>query len=108
MSGRGGAMQTYWDRVLNNRVSRRRAMATAGGAGAAAALLAACGGSNSEDSGAGKGQKDSSGLLFTPSDETKNAKRGGMHVAIQGNGLVTHDPHRIGAHTTVTARTYSQ
>ena len=55
---------SYWNRVLEGRVSRRRAIATTGAFGAAAAFLAACGGSDDGGSGGGaSGPKDSSGLL---------------------------------------------
>jgi ABC-type transport system substrate-binding protein len=95
----------YWDRVVNNRISRRRALALTGGTAAAAAFLAACGGGDSETTGA---PKDSSGLLFEPVDETKQAKRGGTYFGLQGNVYVTHDPHRIGAHGAVAQRGFSQ
>jgi peptide/nickel transport system substrate-binding protein len=40
-------MQSYWDRLLNGRMTRRRALAATGMAAGAAALLAACGGGDS-------------------------------------------------------------
>jgi ABC-type transport system substrate-binding protein len=69
----------YWDRVLNQRVARRRAIAVSGGAVVSAALLAACGG------GQDSGSKETSGstskgsdLLAKIEDTTKSAKRGGV------------------------------
>jgi ABC-type transport system substrate-binding protein len=67
----------YWTRTLSQRLSRRRALA-AGGAGAlGAAFLAACGGDKGDSGGAGA-QKDSSGLVFKPTDTTKQAAKGGI------------------------------
>jgi ABC-type transport system substrate-binding protein len=99
-------MQNYWQRVLTTRTSRRRALAATGATAASAAFLAACGGD--EGSGGNGGTKDTSGLVYTPEDETKSAKHGGRHISVQSNGLVTHDPHRIGAHGIMAARVYSQ
>ena len=96
-------MKVYWQRVLDRRITRRKALAATGAAAGAAALLAACGGGEG-----GGAPKDSSGLLWTPVDESKNAKAGGTYVTVQVNGLVTHDVHRIGAHGGIAGRGYSQ
>jgi len=89
-------------------MSRRRALVITGAGAAGAAFLAACGGSSSDNKGGGGGG-DSSGKLFKPVDETKNAIRGGRHIGVQQNGIATAiDPHVIGAHTTVVQRIYSQ
>jgi ABC-type transport system substrate-binding protein len=40
---------SYWDKLLDKRVTRRRGLAIAGGSAAAAAFLAACGGGGDED-----------------------------------------------------------
>lgn len=107
-------MRSYWDKAVNQRMSRRRALVATGSVTGAAAFLAACGsdsgGSTATGNGNGQtgGQPDTSGMLHTPVDETTNARHGGRHISIQGNALVTHDPHLIGAHTTVIGRTYSQ
>ena len=66
---------SYWSRVLEQRLSRRRALAATGAAAASAAFLAACGGSDSDSGGGGSG--DTSGLLTTPTDTTNVARRGG-------------------------------
>ena len=65
---------SYWNRVLDKRLTRRRAIAATGATSAAAALLAACGGGDSGDS----GPVDKSGLLAKPEDTTKQARRGGI------------------------------
>ena len=97
---------SYWNNVLNQRTSRRRAIVGTGTAAAAAALLAACGGS---DGGGGSGSKDKSSLLYKPVDETKSAKRGGTYIGLQPNGIATGiDPHAIGAYGGVVQRAYSQ
>lgn len=98
-------MRDYWTRTLSQRVSRRRALAATGSMTAAAAFLAACGGS---DSSSPSTPKDTSGLLFTPINESAQAKRGGTYFGLQGNVYVTHDPHRIGAHSAVAQRGFSQ
>jgi len=69
-------MASYWDKVLDKRVSRRRALAASGGLAMGAAILSACGGGGEE--GGGGGAKDTSGLITTPEDTSKSAKRGGV------------------------------
>ncbi len=104
-------MQTYWQRALSGRVTRRRAIAATGASAAAAAFLAACGGgssNNNSTSTGGSGPKDTSGLLWSPVDETKNAKAGGTYVSAQTNAPSSLDPHAIGAHVAVVQRSYSQ
>ena len=66
-------MQSYWSKVLNNRIHRRRALAMTGSTALDAALLAACGGG-----GNGGGQPDASSLITQPEDTSKQAKRGGI------------------------------
>jgi peptide/nickel transport system substrate-binding protein len=65
-------MPDYWTRTLAARLSRRRALSASGVALAGAALVAACGGNESD------GAKDTSSLLATPTDTTKQAKRSGV------------------------------
>jgi peptide/nickel transport system substrate-binding protein len=64
--------ESYWQRIVETRLSRRRAMATTGAAAAGAAFLAACGGGD-------KGSGDKSGLVTSPVDTSKQAKRGGTN-----------------------------
>ena len=68
-------MASYWDNVLTKRIGRRRALAATGGLAAGAALLAACGGGDGDGDGGGP----VSGLLYTPVDTSKSAKRGGVY-----------------------------
>jgi peptide/nickel transport system substrate-binding protein len=64
--------QSYWDRLLFKRIGRRRALAAAGTGALAAAMAAACGGDDDSSTPA-----DRSGFLASPTDQTKEAKRGG-------------------------------
>src|SRR5688572_7794662 len=82
--------QGYWSKTLRTQISRRRALATTGSATIAAALLAACGGSS--DSGG-----ESSGLIYTPVDRTKEAKKGGVLKTALGEETTTWDPSQSGA-----------
>jgi ABC-type transport system substrate-binding protein len=85
---------SYWDRTLNRRISRRRALRYGGGMAAAAAFLAACGGDDDDDSGGttggstsggttsggGGGGAQQSGLLTQAEDTFAQAKRGGQLI----------------------------
>ncbi|HLF77446.1 MAG TPA: ABC transporter substrate-binding protein [Dehalococcoidia bacterium] len=62
----------YWNRTLQQKLSRRRAIGGASALGASAAFLAACGGGNDEG-GSGK----ASGIATLPTDTTKQAVKGG-------------------------------
>ncbi len=62
----------YWDRLMQVRLQRRKALAAGGMAAAGAALLAACGGGGSDSGG------ESSKVVSPPVDTTKQAKRGGV------------------------------
>ncbi|HEX5369625.1 MAG TPA: hypothetical protein VFY10_09465, partial [Dehalococcoidia bacterium] len=117
-------MQSYWAKLLENRIGRRRLMAGVGGSAAAAAFLAACGGdsnkssssssssiSGGSSSGSASGGSAASGassLLWQPIDDTENAKHGGTYVGAQSNAPSSLDPHQIGAHVLIVGRTYSQ
>ncbi|HLF79497.1 MAG TPA: ABC transporter substrate-binding protein [Dehalococcoidia bacterium] len=83
----------YWQQALARRTSRRRAIVATGAVTASAAFLAACGGSDSGGDG-GEGKQKASGLLATPSDTSKQAKRGGIlrrNVNAEAPSL---DPHQ--------------
>jgi ABC-type transport system substrate-binding protein len=81
----------YWQQVLRQRLTRRRALiATAAGA---AAFLAACGGS--EKGGKDAAQKDVSGLVVKAVDETKSAKKGGVYKTRGTFEPNTLDPHQF-------------
>jgi ABC-type transport system substrate-binding protein len=81
----------YWHRTLQTRITRRRAMAATGATAAAAALLAACGGG--DDGGeSGSGTKDTSGLLYTPVETTKQAVKGGIMQSAFAVEPTTYDP----------------
>jgi ABC-type transport system substrate-binding protein len=115
-------MGNYWQNALQKRIGRRRALAATGAAGAAAAFLAACGGGNNNNSTAGgtgatgttggatgaTGSKDTSGLLFQSTDETKQAIKGGKYVDSHPLVLVTLDPMKSGGQIRVARRGYSQ
>jgi peptide/nickel transport system substrate-binding protein len=66
-------MASYWNKVLNRRINRRRGLALAGGSAATAAFIAACGG----DDGGDGGPEDSSGLVSEIQDTSDAARRGG-------------------------------
>ena len=65
---------SYWDTLLQSRISRRRAIVATGAATGAAAFLAACGGDNKGDGGG----KEKSTLATKTEDSIKEAKRGGI------------------------------
>jgi ABC-type transport system substrate-binding protein len=71
-------VKSYWNRVLSQRLSRRRAIVATGGGAAGAAFLAACGGS--DNGGVGSGRGDASGLLASIDDELSRARTGGRFV----------------------------
>jgi ABC-type transport system substrate-binding protein len=78
-------MASYWDRVLDGRVTRRRAIAATGVSAAAAAFLAACGGGDDEGDGGSSGPQDTSGLITKIEDATKGAKQGGTMKWVQAS-----------------------
>src|SRR5437763_1577445 len=82
--------ESYWSRVREAAISRRRALAIAGTAGAGAALLAACGGGS-----AGSGSIASNGpsLVFQPADTSKQAVRGGSMKTYWPADITNYDVH---------------
>src|SRR6266508_1749738 len=69
---------SYWGRLVGQRLSRRRALIATSGAAAAAAFLAACGGGSSDKGEGGKATGETgSSLLAKIEDTSKDAKRGG-------------------------------
>jgi peptide/nickel transport system substrate-binding protein len=81
-------MQNYWARLLNERLTRRRALVASGAGAAAIAFTVACGGG---DSGGGE-KKDASGLLTKPVDTTAKAKRGGVMFLSRNTNPGDFDP----------------
>src|SRR5439155_4324888 len=79
--------KSFWRPTL----SRRRVLALSG-AGSAAALLAACGGGSKTSSGT-SGAANQSGLISTPLDTSKQAKRGGVLKWFQANEPAHMDIH---------------
>ena len=77
----------YWNRMLDRRVTRRRALAASGGTALASALLIACGGSsttgglNVDDSASARepGSVWFSANDWTLADETSEAVKGGIY-----------------------------
>ena len=84
---------SYWDRVLNNRISRRRGLAALGAGSAAAAFMAACGGDDDDGGtatgstggatgGTGSGSTGATGggtgLITLPTDTSAQGKPGGV------------------------------
>jgi ABC-type transport system substrate-binding protein len=69
-------MQSYWDKVLNRRISRRRALGATGATAAGAAFLAACGGDDGDEASGPTG----SDVLINGNevDTTDKAVRGGV------------------------------
>src|SRR5688500_17890035 len=67
-------MPSYWNSIVSNRLTRRRAIIATGTAAAAAAFLAACGGGSSSSS---SNQQAGSTLLTKPEDTMAKAVKGG-------------------------------
>src|SRR5690348_9670933 len=84
----------YWNRLLDSRLTRRRALASTGAAGLGAALLAACGSSsNSSSSGTNSGGAKPAGLVIKPEDTSKQAKRGGTMKTYWDADISDYDVH---------------
>jgi ABC-type transport system substrate-binding protein len=82
---------SYWQKVLQTRINRRRAIATTGMTMGAAAFLAACGGDDDSSGstsggsattagGATAAATDKSGLLYSPADTLSAAVKGGTLI----------------------------
>src|SRR4051812_926413 len=85
-------MDTYWTKLTNNRLTRRRALATTGAGALGAAFLAACGGSDSGSGGGSSGDKSSSDAITKPEDTLKEAKRSGVIKDRTFGDVSTQDP----------------
>ena len=83
----------YWQGILNQRLTRRRALAATGASALGAAFLAACGGDDGGGSSGPTGPADRSGLLAPIRDETSAAVPGGTFPYNHSNNVVTLDPH---------------
>src|SRR5687768_14275085 len=79
---------TYWDRYLSSRLSRRRALAGTGATALGAAMLVACGGGESDSSLKATGDPREAGSVWFAKDnyklpdETKEAVRGGVYRGV--------------------------
>jgi hypothetical protein len=83
----------YWNKIVSQRLSRRRALAAAGGGAVGAAFLAACGGDDNNGGSTGaSGNADKSGLLATSEDSTSKAKAGGTWPHYVTDEVRTMDP----------------
>ena len=79
-------MQSYWNKVLDRRITRRRAIAATGMTAGAAAFLAACGGGDDDDGGGEQAaSRDTSGLLSAREQNLGDAVRGGKLVIDNGS-----------------------
>jgi ABC-type transport system substrate-binding protein len=88
-------MTSYWTRILNARLGRRRLLAATGAAGLGAAFLAACGGDD-DNGGGGNGEPQGSGLLAKVEDTTSGAKPGGTWVApLTSENFLNMDPYGV-------------
>src|SRR4051812_586456 len=86
----------YWQSLVGQRLSRRRALAIAGG-GSAGAFLAACGGGSSSGGGATKeavdtGPKDASGMLAQRVDTPSSAVKGDVLKSLASADVTSFDP----------------
>ncbi len=82
--------KNYWNRVLRQRVGRRRVLVGTGGAAAAAAFLAACGSSSNNNSSSTGGSSASTGTSGSSAASGASGSSGASAAsgASGGNGLV--------------------
>src|SRR5262245_54686499 len=80
----------YWSAVVENRLTRRRALGATGAALAGTALLAACGGGSSSK---GSGPEAAASNLTQPVDTSKQAVRGGTIKDSRTVDISSFDPH---------------
>ena len=73
--------RSYWDKFVNRRVSRRRAIAATGALTASAAFLAACGGDDDDD--------DDDGGAAAPTTAASSGSSSGGGAAPSGGGIKT-------------------
>jgi ABC-type transport system substrate-binding protein len=96
--------RSYWDRFINRRVSRRRAIAATGALTASAAFLAACGGDDDDDDAAGGGDSGGSGggsgASASPSSGGSAAPSGGdiKTGGVFRKDMVAEDPAHFDLH----------
>lgn len=117
-------MQTYWDRLLTRRLTRRRSMAAAGAGVLGASFLAACGSDSSPVSTGTSGQPTGGGgstgtgstgangtgstSLVTPvTDETSQVIRGGTYKSYTPVEPDQFDPHISGSSVTASQMIFS-
>src|SRR5688572_12619356 len=98
--GADNSMATnYWSKVLNQRISRRRAMVATGSSAAAAAFLAACGSDDDGGSGGTGGTSgsgaQSSGLVTESQHTSSSAKPGGTLITTNPADPPHFDPHLL-------------
>jgi peptide/nickel transport system substrate-binding protein len=77
----------YWDKVLNKRLTRRRAITATGTTAAAAAFLAACGGDDDDDS-SSSGSSSSGSSSSGGSSSSSGGSSGGTSAAKVGGHMV--------------------
>jgi ABC-type transport system substrate-binding protein len=87
---------SYWSKMLNARLSRRRALLQSSAGTAGAGLLIACGGDDSNNGGVG-GDTPTSELITPAEDKTDDAKRGGAYKLSWGQDFLTLDPQTTSA-----------